>query len=87
MRKTGDAHQSASEAMDTLLIPIFLTSITTIAAFLALYFAPIKQLMGYGICLSIGIFYAFILSLTFLPAAIIKKMGIEISCNIKSKFY
>ena len=70
MRKTGDAHQSVSEAMDTLLIPIFLTSITTIAAFLALYFAPIKQLMGYGICLSIGIFYAFILSLTFLPAAL-----------------
>ena len=70
MRKTGDAHLSASEAMDTLLIPIFLTSITTIAAFLALYFAPIKQLMGYGICLSIGIFYAFILSLTFLPAAL-----------------
>ena len=51
-------------------MPIFLTSITTIAAFLALYFAPINQLLGYGVCLSIGILYAFILSVTFLPAAI-----------------
>ena len=51
-------------------MPIFLTSITTISAFLALYFAPINQLLGYGVCLSIGILYAFILSVTFLPAAI-----------------
>ena len=41
-----------------------------ITAFLALYFAPINQLLGYGVCLSIGILYAFILSVTFLPAAI-----------------
>ena len=69
MRGSGDTKKSITKSIDNLFVPIFLTSITTITAFLALYFAPINQLMGYGICLSAGILYAFILSLTFLPAA------------------
>ena len=69
MRGSGDTKKSIAKSIDTLFVPIFLTSVTTIAAFLTLYFAPINQLMGYGICLSAGILYAFILSLTFLPAA------------------
>ena len=69
MRHNGNIKKSIAKSIDTLFVPIFLTSVTTIAAFLALYFAPINQLMGYGICLSAGILYAFILSLTFLPAA------------------
>ena len=69
MRHNGNTKKSIAKSIDALFVPIFLTSITTIAAFLALYFAPINQLMGYGICLSAGILYAFILSLTFLPAA------------------
>ena len=70
MRNKKDAKQSVEVTMDTLLVPIFLTSLTTMAAFLSLSFAPIKQLMGYGICISVGIAHAFILSSTFLPAAI-----------------
>ena len=70
MRSGKDTRQAISASIDKLLMPIFLTSITTIAAFLTLYFAPINQLLGYGVCLSIGILYAFILSVTFLPAAI-----------------
>ncbi|MDC0911046.1 MMPL family transporter [Candidatus Marinimicrobia bacterium] len=78
MRGSGNTKKSIAKSIDTLLAPIFLTSITTIAAFLALYFAPINQLMGYGICLSAGILYAFILSLTFLPAALsIKKWNLN----------
>ena len=69
MRYNGNIKKSIAKSIDNLFVPIFLTSITTITAFLALYFAPINQLMGYGICLSAGILYAFILSLTFLPAA------------------
>jgi len=69
MRHNGNIKKSIAKSIDTLFVPIFLTSVTTIAAFLTLYFAPINQLMGYGICLSAGILYAFILSLTFLPAA------------------
>ena len=70
MRKKKDTKKSLESTMDTLLVPIFLTSLTTIAAFLSLSFAPIKQLMGYGVCISVGIAHAFILSSTFLPAAI-----------------
>ena len=65
MRSGKDTRQAISASIDKLLMPIFLTSITTISAFLALYFAPINQLLGYGVCLSIGILYAFILSVTF----------------------
>ena len=70
MRNKKDVKQSVETTMDTLLVPIFLTSLTTMAAFLSLSFAPIKQLMGYGICISVGIAHAFVLSSTFLPAAI-----------------
>ena len=78
MRGSGNTKKSVAKSIDTLFAPIFLTSITTIAAFLALYFAPINQLMGYGICLSAGILYAFILSLTFLPAAMsLKKWNLN----------
>jgi len=73
MRKKKDTKKSLESTMDTLLIPIFLTSLTTIAAFLSLSFAPIKQLMGYGVCISVGIAHAFILSSTFLPAGIYLK--------------
>ena len=78
MRGSGNTKKSIAKSIDTLFAPIFLTSITTISAFLSLYFAPINQLMGYGICLSAGILYAFILSLTFLPAALsIKKWNLN----------
>jgi len=78
MRGSGNTKKSIAKSIDILFAPIFLTSITTIAAFLALYFAPINQLMGYGICLSAGILYAFILSLTFLPAAMsLKKWNLN----------
>ena len=70
MRNKKDVKKSVEATMDTLLVPIFLTSLTTMAAFLSLSFAPIKQLMGYGICISVGIAHAFVLSSTFLPAAI-----------------
>ena len=70
MMNKKDVKKSVEATMDTLLVPIFLTSLTTMAAFLSLSFAPIKQLMGYGICISVGIAHAFFLSSTFLPAAI-----------------
>jgi len=74
--------------MDTILVPIFLTSLTTIAAFSSLSFAPIKQLMGYGICISVGIAHAFILSTTFLPAAIsIKKWDMSSSAVTRASVF
>ena len=56
--------------MGSLLIPIFLTSITTISAFLTMISSPLEPLIGYGICMSVGIAWAWILSSLTLPAMI-----------------
>ena len=78
IRTRKDTVKALEITMDSLLVPIFLTSITTIAAFLSLSLAPIEQMMGYGVCISAGIGYAFFLSSTFLPAAIrIKKWNMN----------
>ena len=88
MRNKKDVKKSLEATMDTLLVPIFLTSLTTIAAFSSLSFAPIKQLMGYGICISVGIAYAFILSLTFLPAVIlIKKWNMTLKAITQASIF
>ncbi|MBL7013905.1 MAG: MMPL family transporter [Candidatus Marinimicrobia bacterium] len=70
LRKRRNTQEAVRVAMDSLLIPIFLTSITTSAAFLAMVFAPIEQMIGYGISISAGILWAWILSSTMLPALI-----------------
>ena len=42
--------------MNSLLLPLFLTTVTTIAAFLTMVMSPLETLIGYGIGISIGIF-------------------------------
>ena len=66
-----DKRQAVASTMDSLLIPIFLTSITTVAAFLAMTTSPLEPLIGYGITISAGILIAWILSSTLLPSLII----------------
>jgi len=73
LRKQGDIRASVQRTMESLLMPIFLTSITTVAAFMAMIFAPLEPLIGYGISISMGILWAWILSSTFLPAVIYLK--------------
>lgn len=58
--------------MDRLLLPIALTSLTTIVAFLSMMFAPIEQFTGYGITVSLGITWAWLLSSLFLPAMLVR---------------
>ena len=58
--------------MKAMGLPIFLTSLTTIIAFLSMFYAPITQLMGYGIVVSFGIFLGMVLvKFTFAINAII----------------
>jgi predicted RND superfamily exporter protein len=78
IRITKDVRESISITMDSLLLPIFLTSITTIAAFMSMIFAPLQQMVGYGIAISVGIAWAWILSSLFLPAMLsLKKWNME----------
>ena len=70
MRVIKDVNTAVATTMDSLLIPIFLTSITTIAAFLTMISSPLEPLVGYGICISVGIGWAWFLSSLMLPAVI-----------------
>ncbi len=70
LRSQKNVHSAIASGMDALLAPIFLTSITTIAAFLTMSSSPLEPLVGYGICISVGIGWAWLLSSFFLPALI-----------------
>ena len=72
MRKLKHVEKAVLETMQRLLLPVFLTSLTTIVAFLSLTFAPIEQFTGYGISVSLGITWAWLLSSLFLPAMIVR---------------
>ena len=73
LRKRKHVEDAIRVTMDRLLLPVFLTSLTTIAAFLSLIFAPIEQFTGYGITISLGIAWAWLLSSLFLPAMIVHR--------------
>jgi len=68
LRKTKNTKKSLHTTLLSLQLPIFLTSITTIVAFLTMAFSPLEPLVGYGICISIGITFAWLLSSITLPA-------------------
>ncbi len=70
MRLEKNKKIAISNCMNSLLLPLFLTSITTISAFLIMTTSPLETLIGYGICISIGIFWAWFLSSLMLPALI-----------------
>ena len=70
MRTHKNTQVAISKTMETLLIPIFLTSITTIAAFMTMVSSPLEPLVGYGISISVGIASAWLLSSLLLPAVI-----------------
>ena len=78
MRLKGDVPKALATTMDSLLVPIFLTSITTVAAFLTMISSPLEPMIGYGITVSAGIIWAWFLSSVLLPAVIsIKKWNLE----------
>ena len=70
IRKVENVDKALISSMDALLTPIFLTSITTIAAFLTMSSSPLEPLVGYGICISVGIVWAWLLSSLTLPSLI-----------------
>ena len=72
-RKTVNKREAVQQTMDALMLPIFLTSLTTAIAFLSLIFAPIEVMTGYGVSIAIGITWAWILSSLMLPSLIMLK--------------
>ena len=71
MRNRSDVKASVTATMDVLMLPVFLTSITTMAGFITLVTAPISAMMGYGLAVSFGIAWAWYLSVTLLPSVMV----------------
>lgn len=65
-------------------IPIIMTTLTTMAGFLSLSFADITSMKDLGISTALGIGYAGIISLFFLPA-LLSRTEIDVQYGLKAK--
>lgn len=68
MRAGNDKLQSIRESVRVNFNPIFLTSVTTAIGFLSMNFSDSPPFHDLGTITAIGVMYAFILSIFFLPA-------------------
>ena len=73
LRQSGDTQLAVEQTMESLTLPIFLTSITTAAAFLSMIYSPLEVQTGYGVTIAIGIFWALVLSYTLLLSLLVLK--------------
>ena len=87
LRKKGKVEDAIISSVDILFMPIFLTSFTTSIAFMTLISSPIKHMMGYGIVITFGILWAWILSVSLLPSLIILKKWNLNDKTISNKSY
>jgi len=87
-RKRRDIRDAIRSSMNTLMLPVMLTSLTTAVAFLSMVFTPINQFLGYGLSMAFGISWAWLLSTIFLPSLLnLKKWDLEhVSLAKKSIF-
>ncbi len=72
MSKYSDRRQLVEETLDMVGMPIFLTTITTMAGFASLTWTEVLPMRQMGVFVSLGIGYAGVLSLFFLPAVLSK---------------
>ena len=73
LRKTQDKNKAIYITMDSLIQPIFLTSITTSAAFITMIYSPLEYMVGYSFGIAFGVMWALFLSCTMLPSLIALK--------------
>ena len=62
MRQRRNIKASVTATMDVLMLPVFLTSVTTMAGFLSLVTSPLGPMLGYGLTVTFGIAWAWFLS-------------------------
>ena len=70
MRKGLDKFAAIKESLRINFNPIFLTSLTTAIGFLSLNFSDVPPFRDLGNITAMGVIYAFVLSIFFLPALI-----------------
>ena len=77
-RRSKNQDIAITTTMDSLTQPIFLTSITTSAAFLTLLSSPLDYMIGYSFGIAFGVMWALFLSCTMLPSLIsLKKWSLK----------
>ena len=67
-RKNLSVRRSLEKAVHETGLAIFFTSVTTISAFLSFTAGSMPEMTRFGIIMSLGIFYALVLSFVLLPA-------------------
>ncbi len=67
-RKIKDKIELTRATMADMISPVIMTSLTTMAGFLALGTTGVESIMTLGIFTSVGVLYALLISLTFVPA-------------------
>lgn len=68
--KTKDRYKTIKEVMEELNKPMLFTTLTTCAGFASLALTPIPPVQIFGIFISLGVFFAWILTVTLVPAYI-----------------
>lgn len=87
-RKHRNVKKSVEITMRSLMLPVFLTSVTTAVAFLMMITAPIRPMVGYGITIAFGIVWAWFLSVTYLPAILsLKKWNMNSRAMTKASIF
>ena len=69
-RRTKDQSKAVYITLDSLMQPIFLTSITTSAAFITMIYSPLEYMIGYSFGIAFGVMWALFLSCTMLTSLI-----------------
>ena len=70
LRQGMERHDALRESLRINLNPVFITSITTIIGVLCLNFSDSPPYRDLGNMVALGVFIAFVLSMTFLPAVL-----------------
>ncbi|MDX1335699.1 MAG: MMPL family transporter, partial [Gammaproteobacteria bacterium] len=70
MRDGHSKHQAIIESLRINFFPIFLTSLTTVIGFLSLNFSDAPPFRDLGNITAMGVTYAFVFSVAFLPALV-----------------
>lgn len=66
-----DKRKTIIHVMNELFTPMLITTLTTIAGFASLALTPIPPVQVFGLYIAIGVFLAWIWSITFIPAFIV----------------
>jgi predicted RND superfamily exporter protein len=67
---SGDKKNAIIHSLDELFMPMIYTSLTTMVGFMSLAFTPIPPVQVFGIFVGLGVFFAWLTTITFIPAYI-----------------